>query len=42
VWHSPAGPVSLSAGYYEKGEQARWYPQLDIGFLLFKKRILEE
>ena len=42
VWHSPAGPVSLSASYYEKGEQSRWYPQLNIGFLLFKKRIFEE
>lgn len=42
VWQSPAGPVSLSASYYEKGEQSKWYPQLNIGFLLFKKRILEE
>ena len=42
VWHSPAGPVSLSASYYEKGEQSKWYPQLNIGFLLFKKRIFEE
>lgn len=42
VWHSPAGPVSLSASYYEKGEQSKWYPQLNIGFLLFKQRILEE
>lgn len=42
VWHSPAGPVSLSASYYEKGETDKWYLQLNIGFLLFKKRIFEE
>lgn len=42
VWHSPAGPVSLSASYYQRGEQKRWYPQLNIGFLLFKKKILED
>ena len=42
VWHSPAGPVSLSASYYEKGETSRWYPQLNIGILLFEKRIFEE
>ena len=42
VWHSPAGPVSLSASYYEKGEADKWYLQLNIGFLLFKKRIFEE
>ena len=42
VWHSPIGPVSLSAAYYEKGEQKRWYPQLDIGLLLFKKKFAED
>ncbi len=42
VWHSPAGPVSLSASYYQRGEQKRWYPQLNIGFLLFKKKIQED
>ncbi len=40
VWRSPIGPVSLSANYYEKGEN-RWYTQLNIGFLIFKKRVLE-
>ena len=42
VWQSPAGPVSFSASYYQKGEQHKWYPQLNVGFLLFKKKILEE
>ena len=40
VWQSPIGPISLATTYYEKGEE-RWYPQLNIGFLLFKKRALE-
>ena len=40
VWQSPIGPISLSTTYYEKGEE-RWHPQLNIGFLLFKKRALE-
>lgn len=42
VWHSPAGPVSLSASYYQRGEQHKWYAQLNIGFLLFKKKLLED
>lgn len=42
VWQSPVGPVSISAGYYQKGEQKRWYPQLDIGLLLFKKKMTED
>ncbi len=42
VWQSPVGPVSFSASYYSRGEQQKWYPQLNIGFLLFKKKILEE
>ena len=42
VWQSPVGPVSLSVGYYEKGEQKRWYPQLDIGLLLFKRKMTED
>ena len=42
VWQSPAGPVSFSASYYQRGEQRKWYPQLNIGFLLFKKKILED
>jgi len=41
VWQLPIGPVSLSLSYYERGEQYKWYPQLDIGFLLFKKRMTE-
>ncbi len=40
VWQSPIGPVSLSASYYAKGDYKQWYPQLNIGFLLFKKRAL--
>lgn len=40
VWQSPIGPVSFAATYYEKSRQ-KWYPQLNIGFLLFKKRSLE-
>lgn len=40
VWRSPIGPVSLSGTYYERGEN-RWYTQLNIGFLIFKKRALE-
>lgn len=39
VWHSPLGPLSLSASYYQK-EEVKWYPQLNIGFLLFKSRAL--
>ena len=40
VWRSPIGPVSLSATYYEKGAN-KWYTQLNIGFLVFKKRALD-
>ena len=40
VWHSPVGPVSFSATYYQKGEY-KWYPQLNIGFLIFGKRSME-
>lgn len=42
VWHSPAGPVSLSASYYQRGEQHQWYPQLNIGLLLFKRKMMED
>lgn len=42
VWRMPFGPVSFSANWYQKGEEHRWYPQLSIGFLLFKKRILDD
>ncbi len=41
VWQSPVGPVSLSASYYQRGEYNKWYPQLNIGFLLFKKKMLQ-
>lgn len=40
VWQSPIGPISFATTYYEKGEY-KWYPQLNIGFLLFKKGALE-
>ena len=37
VWQSPIGPVSFSTTYYDSGEY-KWYPQLNIGYLLFNKR----
>lgn len=40
VWQLPIGPISLSCTYYEKGDY-KWYPQLNIGFLIFKKKALE-
>lgn len=42
VWHSPIGPVSLGAAYYQRGERDKWYMQFNVGFLLFKKRFLED
>ncbi len=42
VWQSPVGPVSFSASYYQRGEQHKWYPQLNVGFLLFKRKILQD
>lgn len=36
VWQSPVGPISLSCAYYEKGERMKWYPALNIGFLIFR------
>lgn len=39
VWQSPIGPVSLAATYYSKSDSANWYTQLNIGMLLFKKRM---
>lgn len=39
VWQSPIGPVSFSATYYDSGEY-KWYPQLNIGYLLFNKKAL--
>src|SRR5574344_418755 len=42
VWQSPIGPVSLSTAYYSKGGAYKWYPQLNIGFLIFNKKALED
>ena len=42
VWHLPVGPVSFSASWYQRGEHHKWYPQLNIGFLLYKKKILDD
>lgn len=40
VWQSPFGPLSLSCSYYEKGDY-KWYPQLNIGFLIFNKKRID-
>lgn len=37
VWQSPFGPVTLSCAYYQKSD-TKFYPQLNLGFLLFKAR----
>jgi len=39
VWQSPVGPVTLSATYYQKSE-VKWFPQLNIGYLIFKSKAL--
>lgn len=39
VWQSPIGPVSLAATYYSRADGKHWYTQLNIGMLLFKKRM---
>ena len=39
VWQSPAGPVSLSANYYDK-ETNKLYTQLNIGYMIFKRKAL--
>jgi NTE family protein len=39
VWQSPIGPVSLSTNYYNK-EANKFYPQLNIGYLIFKRKAL--
>lgn len=39
VWQSPVGPVTLSASYYEKSD-IKWFPQLNIGFLVYKPKAL--
>jgi Predicted esterase of the alpha-beta hydrolase superfamily len=40
VWHSPIGDIALSASYYDKS-QVKWYPQLNIGYMLFKPKGLD-
>ncbi len=37
VWHTPVGPLSFSANWYERS-QNKWYFQLGLGYLLFNKR----
>lgn len=39
VWQAPLGPISLSATYYQKS-QVKWFPQLNIGFLIFRPKAL--
>jgi len=41
VWQSPIGPISLSTTYYSYGEY-KWYPQINIGLLLFNKKSMED
>ena len=41
VWQSPIGPISLSTTYYSFGEY-KWYPQINIGLLLFNKKSMED
>ena len=41
VWQSPIGPVSLSTTYYSHGEY-KWYPQINIGVLIFNKKSIED
>lgn len=38
VWQSPIGPISLSCAYYDKVENAKWYPSFNIGFLIFREQ----
>lgn len=40
VWQSPLGPVSFAATYYQNGEY-KWYPQFNIGFLIFNRKAHE-
>ncbi len=40
VWQSPIGPISMSVSYYDR-TRIKWYPQFNIGFLLFKNKFLE-
>lgn len=41
VWQSPIGPISLSTTYYSFGEY-KWYPQINIGLILFNKKSMED
>ena len=41
VWQSPIGPISLSTTYYSHGEY-KWYPQINVGLLLFNKKSMED
>jgi NTE family protein len=40
VWHTPLGPLSISANYYSKATN-QWYVQLNFGYLLFDKKGLD-
>ncbi len=40
VLQTVIGPISFSASYYDKPD-VKWYPQLNIGFLIFKPKALE-
>lgn len=40
VMHSPIGPISLSANYYDD-KQNKWGALLHVGFLLFNKHSIE-
>ncbi len=37
VWHTPVGPLSLSANYYSEAVN-NWYFQLNFGYLLFNNK----
>lgn len=37
VWQSPFGPLSVSCAYYSC-EETKFYPQINLGFLIFKER----
>ena len=39
VWQSPIGPVSLSTNFYDR-EVNKFYTQLNIGYLIFKRKAL--
>lgn len=41
VWQSPLGPVSFSATYYSRGDR-RWYPQVNFGYLIFRRKSTDD